>query len=246
MNNAPGIETALRNLTNAIFKTLKVYNLWLQENPNHLYEIFQPLIKAVNRSKAITALLDNQIVFTDDLTDILVEEISKSDNVTELIENYYMADNCQKFNELKDKCIKSELTKKYNELFCQVFSAYDIQHYHLACMGLFAITDGLLATLSKIERNTSYKKRTDTIVKRLENEEPLSINDRRLTCIICSLSNIDYTVFKESHFDEDEPDYVNRHWTLHGRTNRTFERMDFIRVLLWIDALIILDDYLKE
>ena len=113
-------------------------------------------------------------------------------------------------------------------------------------MGLFAITDGLLATLSKIERNTSYKKRTDTIIKRLENEEPLSINDRRLTCIICSLSNIDYTVFKESHFDEDEPDYVNRHWTLHGRTNRTFERMDFIRVLLWIDALIILDDYLKE
>ena len=35
---------------------------------------------------------------------------------------------------------------------------------------------------------------------------------------------------------------VNRHWDVHGRTHRKHTRIDFLKVLLWLDAVIYLHD----
>ena len=142
---------------------------------------------------------------------------------------------------LIQRCNDSDYILGYQELYNQILKAYDREDYLLACIGLFSLVDGLLADCSGINK-TAFQKRLDCIADKFADKAELNEIYRKTLCIYDAFKKFDCSVFKDSRFSEEEPQAVNRHWDVHGRTHRKHTKIDFLKVLLWLDAVIYLHD----
>ena len=140
-----------------------------------------------------------------------------------------------------NRCDKAKCLRDYQNLFLQITDTYSRQQYHLACIGLFAIADGLMADISTMKKSTSFEKRIKSIEQKMADKIELDTIDRRTFFIHLQFDslgdNLSNSVFGFSDFTKDEPNELNRHWLLHGRTHKTYSRYDFLKILLWIDQL---------
>ena len=218
---------------------------WFIEHQEPILNFLNALIIVEKWYSAAEKLVKNHIVFTDRITDDFAQQIINAENVDDIVLSYYQEDNKTNLNKLIYRCEHASQIKPYEELFSQIITSYKLKHYHLACIGLFTITDGLLSYITQ-QKTSNYKRRLETIKGKIDKHTPLSEFDKRAICIYIAIDNINNSIFSESDFHKDEPDEINRHWTLHGRTSKQFCELDFIKVLLWIDALIILDSFEKN
>lgn len=193
----------------------------------------------------VEILAGQQIVFTEDLSAELIAEINATDNVSGVIENYFFSNDAQRMDKMVSRCQIFLQSSSYTELFHEIITAYSSSHYHLACIGMFALVDGVLADFSQ-NSATSYRKRIRDIKMKMDNRLRLNDLDRRTLCILKSISSFDKSVFRDQYFDSNEPEDLNRHWVIHGRTHREYDRFDFLKILLWLDAIALLSEKIAE
>ena len=136
--------------------------------------------------------------------------------------------------------------KKQEILFRQCLNAYEKDDYQLSCLGLFSIADGILGELSNQIGSTGWHKRLEAIQEKMLANKSLNQFERVNYLIILYLQNYDNSVFCSCSFDCKEPDMLNRHWLVHGKTDRDYSKIDFLKVLLLIDAMIILYNSEKQ
>lgn len=239
---------SLDNISNMVRElgiALKKVNDWWNNHRDGIDTILSGFQRFAKWYKVAKKLIDNQIVFTDIITGVLVNEINSSEDIESLIESYYLENNGERISKLLKRCYEAKQLEPYKELFSQIQTAYIQNHYHLACVGLFSITDGLLSDVSE-KTGTNYKERLKVLSDKIDKRELLTEMDERVLYVYFAIRDFDKSIFANSgNFSKDEPDGLNRHWSLHGRTKRDFKVLDFIKILLWIDALILLDNYEK-
>ena len=179
-------------------------------------------------------------MFPGDISNEFAQSIGSSEDVDAEVETYFFSDNEKQVRSIVTRCISSTTIHIYRTLFSQAIDAYNRNHYHLACIGLFAIADGLLADVSQMD-TTAFKRRIESIDQKLERKVELDKLDRKTFYLQLQLKSLgedlNNTIFRTSRFDEEEPDTINRHWMMHGRTHKEYGRYDFLKVLLWIDQL---------
>ncbi len=209
---------------------------WYERNADNIHKYLLAFADFSVWISATEKLAEKQIVFTDDLNLDFAKEIYDSVNIDELIKKYYFDNNEQNITSLIERCgFLSELTN-YKELYLQTIEAYNKKHYHLACIGMFSILDGVLADVSEIN-NTNFKQRIEAIENKIKNEVELNEVDRKTLCIYTAIEKIENTLFAFSDFLQPEPNSLNRHWLLHGRTRREYTNYDFLKILLWVDGI---------
>ena len=91
-----------------------------------------------------------------------------------------------------------------------------------------------------MKTETRFKKRIDAITEKFAKQVELSDVDKKILCIYETVDSFEDSIFFNSDFSETEPDSLNRHWVIHGRTRRIYTKYDFLKALLWLDAIIIL------
>ena len=219
-----GFVKGLETFCNAIGKAIT----WYEENADIISSYLLAFAEFGEWSIATSKLIENQFVFTDNLTPALAHEIYQGADVEEVMTRYYFDNDGQNMEKLIQRCKYSNYIREYRELYHQILNAYDREDYLLACIGLFSLVDGLLAECSGMIEQTGFKKRLERISDKLADK--------------VVLNEIDCSVFKDSDFFKEEPNTVNRHWDVHGRTHRKHTRIDFLKVLLWLDAVIYLHD----
>lgn len=192
------------------------------------------------------------IVLTESIPTELALKIydTPDDKIESIVDKYYFDDCSKNFRVLLNKCKQSNYLTDYSILFNEIINSFNAENYHLACIGLFAVSDGLLADISNMVDSTAFRKRINQITKQITDEQIIT-NASKSTISVCNFfdtSNnyFDVSPFKNAFFSDDEPLEVNRHWAVHGRSRRTYSRLDFLKILLWIDALTILADISKE
>ena len=75
------------------------------------------------------------------------------------------------------------------------------------------------------------------MVKLRQVEVDLNDVDRKTLCIYTSTEQIKESMFGRSDFEAPEPDNLNRHWVIHGRTRKAYSKYDFLKITLWLDAI---------
>ena len=194
---------------------------------------------------AVQKMADAQIVLTGDLSLSLAQDIYQSNSVAETVEQFYTRNDNYEINRVIYRCQCAKQTSVYSELLSQTISAYQLEHYHLACLGMLAIVDGALSDVTE-NKKTSYKIRLQEIEKKIADKFELNDLEKKLICIYVAMEKFEESIFKNSDFAKAEPDALNRHWVVHGRTRREYTKFDFIKILLWLDAIIFLDDKLSN
>lgn len=230
-----GIIEGLKLFAHALNKL----NTWYKQNAENITRYLSIFAEFAEWSEAVDKLIENQFVFTDDLTFELAHDICQSSNVTEVMDCYYFGNNEQNINKLIKRCRSSDYIEKYRDLYNQIINAYTRGDYLIACIGLFSLVDGVLAEQSGINK-TGFQKRLDRIAEKFANKAELNEIDRKTLCIYDAFTKFDCSVFQKSDFAKEEPQTVNRHWDVHGRTRRKHTKIDFLKILLWLDAIIYL------
>lgn len=232
-----GIVKGLEAFAHAFNKV----HTWRQQNADNIANYLLVFAEFSEWSVATNKLIENQFVFTDNLSAGLAHEICQGTDVDEIMNRYYFDNDGQNMKMLIQRCKSSDYIQKYGELYNQILNAYSREDYLLACIGLFSLVDGLLADCSGINR-TGFQKRLECIADKFSDKAELNEIDRKTICIYEAFKKFDCSVFKDSRFTEAEPQAVNRHWDVHGRTHREHTRIDFLKVHLWLDAVIYLSD----
>lgn len=234
-----GFVKGLETFCNAISKAI----IWYEENADLISSYLVVFAEFGEWTVATNKLIEHQFVFTDKLTPDLAHEISQGADIEEVMTRYYFDNDEQNMKKLIQRCKDSDYIREYRELYNQILNAYDREDYLLACIGLFSLVDGLLAECSGMIKQTNFEKRLKRIASKFANQVELNEIDKKTICIYNAFNKkFDYSVFKKSDFDAEEPLTVNRHWDVHGRTHRKHTRIDFLKVLLWLDAVIYLHD----
>lgn len=233
-----GFVKGLETFCNAIGKAIT----WYEENADIISSYLLAFAEFGEWSIATSKLIENQFVFTDNLTPALAHEIYQGADVEEVMTRYYFDNDGQNMEKLIQRCKYSNYIREYRELYHQILNAYDREDYLLACIGLFSLVDGLLAECSGMIEQTGFKKRLARISDKLADKVVLNEIDKKTICIYEAFKKFDCSVFNDSVFSDKEPPMVNRHWDVHGRTHRKHTRIDFLKVLLWLDAVIYLHD----
>ena len=233
-----GFVKGLETFCNAISKVMT----WYEENANVISSYLLVFVEFGEWVVATNKLIENQYVFTDNLIPSLAHEISQGADVEEVMTHYYFGNDGQNMRVLIQRCNNSDYIQGYQELYNQILKVYDREDYLLACIGLFSLVDGLLAECTGMIKQTGFRTRLDRISDKLADKVALNEIDKKTICIYDAFKKFDCSVFKKSDFSDDEPQTVNRHWDVHGRTHRKHTRIDFLKVLLWLDAVIYLHD----
>jgi len=189
-------------------------------------------------------MADLQIVFTEPPMDELTQELCKENaDVESLVLDFYSTNNDERLYDLTKRCKDSERLTNSLDFFEEILGASNRGHYHLACVGLFAILDGILADTTGIMKKPAFICRLDELKKRIDENLDLLENDLVLFSIVDAIEKSKNKFFNGPYFDENEPvETLNRNWLQHGRTHRSYTKLDFIKVLLLLDAVIILAD----
>lgn len=184
----------------------------------------------------VNKLAKEQIVFTDDLTVELACNWSRGEDISEAVEDYYFGEN--HIQPLIDRIGKNAVLKNYHGFYIEILESFQKQHYQLACIGLFALLDGVLSDLTNMATVTNYKKRIGKIESAIREDDDLTVLDRKFICVSQGIKSASDSMFCRVDFAGTETGLLNRHWLQHGRTHRTYTRMDFLKALLLVDGIL--------
>ena len=139
-----GFVKGLETFCNAIGKAIT----WYEENADIITSYLLAFAEFGEWSIATNKLIENQFVFTDNLTPALAHEIYQGADVEEVMTRYYFDNDGQNMKKLIQRCKDSSYIREYRELYHQILNAYDREDYLLACIGLFSLVDGFLTECS--------------------------------------------------------------------------------------------------
>ena len=176
----------------------------------------------------------NQIAITTNMSENDAFNILNSENPNEALFNYFLKNNEEKLNEVINESNQYPILQNKIKYYEDALAAYHNGTYYSACVALFSICDYLLTVIQHND-TTNFITRLSPIIAHLEYKESFSI-------FVCSSYQVIQTFFEHSDFNKgNEPPLLNRHWILHGRSNRTITKNDCIKLFCLIHALLITD-----
>jgi len=175
-----------------------------------------------------TIPLDIDVKRFNELLSILNDDVAIDKYFTEYYSKRLVRLICRKIS----KAIEIEAQKvKFNECI----NAYEKGMYSVCLTTLITILEGFIFLFCDQPNDT----RVMRICKFHADEEMKRKNNIRG---LCWLSMYEYTkvLYQKSDFTQPEPIKLNRHWLQHGRTEKTVEKTDCIRVLNALSTLVII------
>lgn len=204
-----------------------------------LTEVVAPIAKAAKKQQAIIKLGDNQLIWFGFLDDKIVDQILCEDNIDNLISTYLENEKYSEIDEIIRESRKSNFLQAQKRLYSQTISAYRKKHYNLACMGFVGVIDWLLSKTSG-DLSASGKARIDKITNKMESEEVLDSFEISFYATFISIEPVMRSMFTFADFKGDEPQILNRHWIAHGRTQKVYTKLDCVKLINLIYALLLI------
>lgn len=227
---------------NEVFKPLQDFGREIQAKLANISEVasaaFKPLVVADNLGK-------HQYVIWEYMTPEFVDTIYKSSNVDKELRLMYEKDKYKLFYSLSKECI-NYLDGNNARILSQAIDSFSIKNYDLCAIGITVVIDGELSVVTG-NPGTNIKRRIEPLLEKLDDDEALSEDEYSLFSLYLTVDATMKTFAASSNFgNEKEPQYINRHWTMHGRTERRKTKMDCVKLLRFLYAIILLDKIEKE
>lgn len=237
--NADNISQALIQFANSVEQyTLPYKKLKLN------IEQFQPVLDTLKKLSltvnAAKKLADVQFVLIDRVSFDFVNR-TKDEDINKLAEEFLITD------ELIVSASKLSALDT-NRVFQQSIQAFYKGAYDLAIIGLTAVLDKLLSEHSGEITKVNIKSRCTIIKKKIEDkgDDFLDELEGRDLLLYLTYPKAVELFGESSSFDNKEPDLLNRHWIMHGRSNRLYTKLDCVKVLNMIYGTVKLGQLGKE
>ena len=207
-----------------------------------LDEAFFPVVELSQSLRIADMMGQEEYVYFDRIKLNLSENILQSDNIEEALRLYIEEDAYMHADKIIQGCRKELQIDKYKgNVFKQAVSAYENEEYDLAVIGFIAMVDGLLSDVSKDQATTQIGRRTKKILDKLEKKSPIVSDEYAYLTMLVSFEKAFYVLQLSSDFEKEEPDNLNRHWIMHGRSTRKKTKLDCIKVIRMIYGILLIN-----
>ena len=160
--------------------------------------------------------------------------LSEKDNLDPLFVEYYTEDDNKHFKELVKKNIESKYLESMEEIYCQCVDAYNRGHFLLTIPSLLVVLEGLLARFLENKKSVYMIQLCKTEIQKLQIGSKHTVREAAWASILSFIQEL----YRSEPFDENEPEFINRHWILHGRTHVKWDISDSLRLFNAIDTVI--------
>lgn len=191
--------------------------------------------------QAIEKLSKLQLIWLDYIDSQLAYDIIHNGDIERIIVNHLINSNYDVVNNTIEETKKLGLLSQKDTLYCQSVNAYCNEQYELACVGFVVIVEYLTSKISR-DIGTNVKKHIDIILNKINTKEIFNKFDYKLISIILFFKAITDSLYKNLKFSKQESDNLNRHWILHGRTQRNYSKFDCIKLINYIYAILFISD----
>ena len=233
-------------------KAQKIYNQffspltdWFEKNRDILIMVREAFLNASLIFKAAKRLGENQFVFWEEIDNTLAIQLIDTESVDDIMLNFYQSESFARVNDTIALCLNCNLISNRKKLFLQTVKAYNENQFNLAVVGFMSIIDGVISEASSDNRAT-FNGKFDKIKNKITLEQALTKEEISFIVLLSTIEETYSTMFGFSNFENTEPNYINRHWIVHGRTTREYDKIDCIKVLNMLYGIILIDKLARE
>lgn len=165
----------------------------------------------------------------------MIKRLADEDEVKDInafLEWYYTVEEYFHVKYMVNFINDSPIKEGVKKLFLECWDAFQNNLYALCSTGLVAVIEGILSEYSDDKKDTRMMK----ICQKMVDEFP---DDGS---IILKYMWISYNIFirnlyEKSDFSATEPNEINRHWLLHGRSDFEISELDCIRLINAVQSI---------
>ena len=170
--------------------------------------------------------------------------IQSIDNIEAIefhLKSFFSYDNYSPLELMKKRILDSSISDGLKEMVRECGKAFECKLYIVTANSLVAAIEGLLSEFSDNKSTIDMKK----VVQKQVDEFPEDGN-KLMKYTWYSYKNFVDNLYSKSDFNSYEPNMVNRHWLLHGRSNYDIKEIDCLRLFNAIDSLCFMINKEKE
>ena len=192
------------------------------------------LIQKIRPMKAVDIMRNNQYVYWQPLHNELVDAIIGADDVDDVLLKFEIENNEAKVEDTIRSCIDSKLLGENKRMFYQATDAYRRGDCDLSIVALFSILDGLLT------------KSSGSIKTNMDSDAMLESDECSILILGMTFCSTIESLSESIPFSDDEPQKLNRHWIVHGRSTREIKPIDCIKLINCIYGVILIERLSSE
>lgn len=136
--------------------------------------------------------------------------------------------------------LKSNISEHSKKVFVECIDILNIGKYASSTTTLLTLLEGILSEFGDDQTDIRMKR-----ICRFQMDKTKS--DKKIInhLIWVSLFKFIDKLYNKREFNQNEPNQINRHWILHGRSKRELDKIDAIRIVNAIHSLVTIDKYYK-
>lgn len=187
---------------------------------------------------AMLKLSTVQYVFWDSFDEDFAIRVNSTENLDEFLLENEQSNDFESIKKIFDYCWISRYIEPYKVLFAQAIQAFNYKLYNLSAIGFTAVIDGVLTEITEIPSHKAEKK-CDLILEKIREDEDLENLEYRPIILYYTFSNMANQFYAFFDFDGEEPECLNRHWLIHGRTKKKLTSLDCIKIVRFLFCIIL-------
>ena len=145
---------------------------------------------------------------------------------------FFTIEDFQKTKDMVNGIKASPIKEGLKNLTDQCWQAFQNKLYAVCATSLLSVIEGILSEFSDDKQDVRMmkvcQKKVDTFP---------STGSTIQKHIWLSYNNFIRNLYQKSDFSADEPETINRHWLLHGRSDFEIDEMDCIRLFNAVQSL---------
>lgn len=154
------------------------------------------------------------------------------EDVEKFFEMYFTQGDYLFVNKMIDNILNTPISEGLKKMVNECWTAFQSKLYAICATSLLSVIEGVLSEFSDDKADIRMMKVCQKQVDEFP-EDGSSI----MKHVWISYNNFIRNLYQKSDFKQDEPDEVNRHWLLHGRSDFEIEEIDCLRLFNAVESL---------
>lgn len=156
----------------------------------------------------------------------------KLDDVNGFMEQLYAYDDYRNMKTMIKGIQESKIKEGLKKLINECWNAFNSKMYAICATSLLSVIEGILSEFSDDKQDIRMMKVCQKQVDSFPNDGSTIMKH-----VWISYNQFIRNLYKKSDFTDNEPDAINRHWLLHGRSDFEVEEIECMKLFNAIHSL---------
>lgn len=153
-------------------------------------------------------------------------------DIEKFFEEYFTQNNYSFTHKMIENILDTPISEGLKKVVRECWTAFQSRLYAICATSLLSVIEGVLSEFSDDKSDVRMMK----VCQKHVDEFPQG-GSSILKHVWISYNNFIRNLYQKSDFKQDEPDEVNRHWLLHGRSDFEIEEIDCLRLFNAVESL---------